>query len=431
MIKIPARGNLLRRAARARPAPSATQPALPTEELMHELQKRQVVLETRVEGLRRGLLLPATAREGSEGAGSMAPADASAMQMNEHLRAVAHYSRSLIESSLDPLIAVSTAGTIMDVNAATEVFTGVARDRLVGSDFAGYFTEPEKVRAVCELVLRKGNVISFPLAIRHASGSVADVLYNASVLRDENGEVTGLLAATRDITELKRYQVQLEHQSNYDALTALPNRNLLTERLSWAVAGCLREGKKLAVLVLNLDRFREVNDGMGRGAGDCVLQETAARLGRLVQGAHTLARTGADEFTLIGEVREAEEAADLARRMLDLLARPFRTDAKDVFLFASVGISVLPKDSDNGDTLLKSAVAAMYRIKATGGNNFLFYSAEINAHALERLDLVNDLHRAIERDELLLHCQPQVNIGTGAIVGVEALVRWQHPKRGL
>jgi diguanylate cyclase (GGDEF)-like protein len=284
---------------------------------------------------------------------------------------------------------------------------------------------------VCELVLRKGNVISFPLAIRHASGSVADVLYNASVLRDENGEVTGLLAATRDITELKRYQVQLEHQSNYDALTALPNRNLLTERLSWAVAGCLREGKKLAVLVLNLDRFREVNDGMGRGAGDCVLQETAARLGRLVQGAHTLARTGADEFTLIGEVREAEEAADLARRMLDLLARPFRTDAKDVFLFASVGISVLPKDSDNGDTLLKSAVAAMYRIKATGGNNFLFYSAEINAHALERLDLVNDLHRAIERDELLLHCQPQVNIGTGAIVGVEALVRWQHPKRGL
>ena len=247
----------------------------------------------------------------------------------------------------------------------------------------------------------------------------------------EDGKRLGAVVTLTDIRERKRYLAQLERQSNFDDLTGLPNLNLLMDRLSQAVMRCKQAEKKLAVLALNLDRFKEINDSLGRDQGDRLLQEVANRLRGLSRESDTVARIGGDEFVMVAEDTEVEAASVLAQAILRALSQPFSIGERDIFIGASIGVGILPEDGATRESLLKNAGAAMYRAKADGGNGLRFYAAEMNARSLERLDMENDLRRAVERDELVLYYQPQLSLRTGEIIGCEALIRWRHPQRGL
>jgi diguanylate cyclase (GGDEF)-like protein/PAS domain S-box-containing protein len=247
----------------------------------------------------------------------------------------------------------------------------------------------------------------------------------------EAGESLGTVVTFRDISERKRYRAEIERKSNFDDLTGLPNRNLLADRLAQGITRCRRSGGMLAVLLINLDRFKTINDSLGRTAGNTVLREVAQRLFAHTPVGVTLARTEGDEFVLTMEIDGPAAVAQLAQPLLAALAEPCQVDTRQFFLTASIGIALYPRDGDNNETLLQNAAAAMTRAKIASGNAYQFYATEMNARALERLDMENGLRRAIDQGELVVHYQPQLSLKSGAIIGAEALVRWQHPERGL
>jgi diguanylate cyclase (GGDEF)-like protein/PAS domain S-box-containing protein len=241
----------------------------------------------------------------------------------------------------------------------------------------------------------------------------------------------GTVVTFRDISEKKRYLAEIERKSNFDELTSLPNRNLLNDRLAQGIARCRQENSVLALLLFNLDRFKSINDSLGRHAGDEVLTEVARRLTARMPVGATLAHTESDEFVLAIEIGDPDELTRLAQPFLEVLKAPYQLAEREFFLSASIGIALYPRDGETVESLLQNAAAAMARTKVAGGNNAGFYTTEMNARALERLDLENGLRRAIDNGELVLHYQPQLSLKNGIIIGAEALVRWQHPERGL
>ena len=231
--------------------------------------------------------------------------------------------------------------------------------------------------------------------------------------------------------ERKQYQQQIEHQANYDALTGLPNRNLLHDRLKQAVYA-QRSMRAVAVVFLDLDHFKFVNDSLGHSIGDKLLKGIGERLRQVLRDGDTVARIGGDEFVLILNDQTRDDVIFRAMQRINAkLAEPFVIDGKELYVTCSAGISLYPQDGTDVDTLLKNADAAMYRAKEHGRNNFQFYTAEMNSKVNERLALENSLRRALERKEFVLHYQTKVDVNTGAIVGAEALLRWNHPGRGL
>jgi diguanylate cyclase (GGDEF)-like protein len=232
----------------------------------------------------------------------------------------------------------------------------------------------------------------------------------------------------RDIAERRRAEEKLRVVATHDSLTALPNRTLLHERLSHALARAQRHSRQLAVLFVDLDRFKNVNDTLGHDAGDSLLQVTAQRLYDCLRETDTMARQGGDEFVvLMEELTDREPITRVAQRILDAVSQPFVIAGQELHITASVGISIYPED---GRTLLRNADVAMYRAKEKGKNNYQFYSTQIDNYSVERLALESGLRRALERDELTLHYQPKVNIASGLITGMEALLRWQNPELG-
>jgi diguanylate cyclase (GGDEF)-like protein len=240
-----------------------------------------------------------------------------------------------------------------------------------------------------------------------------------------------LLRSMQYSIERKRYQVQLEHQANYDALTGLPNRNLLNDRLRQAVYQ-QRSPRNLAVVFMDLDHFKFVNDSLGHSIGDKLLKAMSERLRAVLREGDTVGRVGGDEFVLILNDQSNEEVIFRAmQRISSKVSEPITIDGKELYVSCSAGISMYPQDGPDVDTLLKNADAAMYRAKEHGRNNFQFYTAEMNERVNERLALENALRRALERQEFILHYQQKVDMKSGAIVGAEALVRWMHPEWGL
>ena len=240
-----------------------------------------------------------------------------------------------------------------------------------------------------------------------------------------------LLRSMQYSIERKRYQVQLEYQANYDALTGLPNRNLLHDRLHQAVQG-YRLPRTVAVAFIDLDHFKFVNDSLGHSVGDKLLKAMAERLRLMLRDGDTVARLGGDEFVIV--LHDSSSEAVIYRAMQRIaagVAEPIEIDGKELVVTCSAGISLCPQDGPDVDTLLKNADAAMYRAKERGRNNFQFYTSEMNERVNERLALEHALRRAIERREFVLHYQQRVDLRTGAIVGAEALVRWMHPEWGL
>jgi diguanylate cyclase (GGDEF)-like protein/PAS domain S-box-containing protein len=267
------------------------------------------------------------------------------------------------------------------------------------------------------------------LMFRHRNGQEVVLELSCTAIRD-GSQRNGAVVTLQDRSERKRYLAELERKSNYDELTGLPNRNLLNDRLDHAIARG-REDSLLGVLTINLDRFNSINDSLGRDAGNAVLNDVAKRLAGHVPVADTLARLDADEFVIAAEFPDPDAAARLAQQLLAALAQPFVQGKHELFLTGSIGIAVFPKDGGDRETLLRNADAAMVKAKAGGGSRHTFYTTAMNSRSLERLELENGLRRALDRGELVVHYQPQLSLRTGEIIGAEALVRWNHPEKGL
>jgi diguanylate cyclase (GGDEF)-like protein/PAS domain S-box-containing protein len=256
-------------------------------------------------------------------------------------------------------------------------------------------------------------------------------IYIAPV-RDESGSVNHFVVALYDVTATKRYQAELEYQATRDTLTSLANRNLLRDRLGQEAAYAERYGHPVWVLFLNLDRFKFVNDTLGHRAGDLLLKCVAERLQAAVRETDTVARLGGDEFVLVlAKGNDENLSPAMVQHIMDSVAQPIVIEGYEFVVSSSVGIAVCPSDGDDPEALIKHAGIAMYRAKETGRNNFQFYTSAMNESAMARLRIEGDLRNALERGEFVLHYQPQADMQTGHIVGVEALIRWQHPALGL
>jgi len=461
----------------------------------------------------------------------------------EATQAASQYSRSLIEASLDPLVTISAEGKITDVNTATEKVTGAERAGLIGSDFANYFTDPAEARNGYKQVFLKGYVTDYRLAIRHVSGKVTDVIYNASVYYNAKGEVAGVFAAARDaeltltatifesqegmfitdanavirrinkaftqitsytseeaigqkfemlrsnfhdeafytnkweiinntgmwagetmgkrkngeiypqhlsvtavkdikgivtnyvatltdITKRKAASDEIKNLAFYDTLTHLPNRRMLMDKLTKALSAINRSG---AVLFLDLDQFKSLNDTLGHDMGDILLQQVASRLRNCLRDGDTVARLGGDEFVVLIEdlseqpIEAATQTETIAKKLLNTLDQPYQMGTYEHRSTASIGATLFSDHKIGLDTIIKQADIAMYQAKADGGNTMRFYDPKMQKLISDRVDMERELRQAIEQQQFQLYYQIQVD-SSGHPLGAEALIRWKHPE---
>ena len=342
-----------------------------------------------------------------------------------------------IDASANAIIitrAIAPDYPIEYVNPAFERMTGYTSAEIIGLDISILWGSDERQSGVetIRTVLdekREGNTIL-------RTYRKDDTLYWSDIyiapVKDELGIVNHFVVAQYDITATKRYESELEFQTNRDALTGLANRNLLRDRLGQAIAYADRYGHPIWTVSVDLDRFKFINDTLGHQAGDILLKEVAARLLGAVRDTDTVARIGSDEFVLVLPERvDGTLDTAIVQCIMDAVAMPFVIAGHEFFPTCSVGVAVYPADGTDAEVLIKHADIAMYRAKETGRNNFQFYTAALNARALERLRIEGDLRNAIEREEFVLYYQPQVDLRNGRIVGMEALIRWRHPELGL
>jgi diguanylate cyclase (GGDEF)-like protein len=252
-------------------------------------------------------------------------------------------------------------------------------------------------------------------------------------VRDLTGAATThFVSVINDISDRINYQKALEHQANHDSLTGLANRNLLNDRIEQAIAWAKRNGLVMGVMLLDLDHFKLVNDGSGHLVGDALLKEVAKRLSACVRETDTVARLGGDEFVIVlTDLPNPDDVGQVAEKIQSALSRPVELVGREVFITASIGVSLYPRDGDHGEILLRYADIAMYRVKEHGRNSVRQFVPEMGSSAISRLDMEGAMRRALERGEFLLHYQPKIDLASRRIVGVEALVRWQHPQIGL
>lgn len=292
---------------------------------------------------------------------------------------------------------------------------------------------------VLDRVRRTGQPERHIVEHRFSDGQVRQFEVEYTPLRSDDGTLQGVIEASRDVTEriqtelkLKENQQALEHLALHDPLTSLPNRNLFMDRLRQSIAKARRQKRQLALMFIDLDRFKNINDTLGHSSGDCYLQEIAARLGGCVRASDTVARLGGDEFVLLLEdVHDRHAVARMARNFLRVMADSLALEGHELFPSASIGISLFPQDADNAEELMKCADAAMYQAKERGRNTFHFYTPELRSRAQDQLILESSLRQALEKEQFCLHFQPQFSLTRRRPVGLEALVRWQHPELGV
>ncbi len=331
----------------------------------------------------------------------------------------------VIACMVDALIVTDAYGLITRVNAAAGTLSDYAEQELLGKPVAMIVEDLEHLPDIAP------SVTQAPLHqetwVRTRDGKRVHTLISRSVLRNNAGTVLLL----SDMTERKQAEKNLQFMATHDLLTDLPNRILFTDRLEQALARAPWRKRQVGVLLLDLDRFKVINNTLGHEVGDALLQAAAARLSTCVRAGDTVARLGGDEFALVlTDMAHAEDALNLAQKVISGMAEPFHIDGRELFLTASAGISIYPDDGDHAVALLRHADTALYRAKDQGKNTFCVYSPALGARAAENMTMETDLRRALERNELELHYQPQVNINSGGIVGMEALLRWHHPERG-
>jgi diguanylate cyclase (GGDEF)-like protein/PAS domain S-box-containing protein len=333
------------------------------------------------------------------------------------------------------MILVSRRGRIIQANQAFCQIVGRSQEALTGASVQA-LTHPDdrQVSLTWMNRLLSGEVDDYQIEKRylHADGRAVWASLHASFVRDPEGNALYAIGQIEDITERRAMSALMAHAAIHDPLTDLPNRVLFTDRLELALARPVRSPRHVAVVFMDLDHFKLINDTMGHEGGDQLLRGVAARIRDSVRPGDTVARFGGDEFTILFEdVADAVAAREAAGRTLKALAAPFELDAGEIFVSASMGIALSGAGHDTPAMLLRNADAAMYRAKERGRGGIELYDAHEDPWTVRRLQTGNDLHRALERDEFELHYQPFVDLHTTTLVGVEALLRWRHPTRGL
>src|SRR6202521_3591937 len=339
----------------------------------------------------------------------------------------------------DAVLCTDISGKISYLNLVAETMTGWCREEAIGKPLAEVFriidgATRKTARDPMEMAVEQNRTVGLTVncVLIRRDGHESAIEDSAAPIHDRAGRVTGAVIVFHYGSAARAMSVQMTHSAQHDVVTSLPNRLLLNDRITQSIALARRQNKPTAVIFLDLDRFKYINDSLGHAIGDELLQSISKRLVAGVRASDTVSRLGGDEFViLLSEISHPEDAATSARKILLSLNAPHSIDGHDLDIAGSIGISVHPEDGEDAETIIKNADRAMYHAKEKGRNNFQFFKPEMNRQAVERQSLEGSLRRAIEREEFLLHYQPKVNLDTGEITGVEALIRWQQPDRGL
>jgi diguanylate cyclase (GGDEF)-like protein/PAS domain S-box-containing protein len=338
--------------------------------------------------------------------------------------------RVLFEQNAAGVCVTSMDGVIRDCNATFASLLESTRDQLLGQNVSTFYASPGEAGEITSLLKGVGTLNSLEVELRRASGRPLWVLQNVVLVGDS---ITGVVHATVvDISDRKRAEEQIEFHAYHDVLTALPNRKLFTDRLRHALTHAKRTGKTLAVMFIDIDHFKKINDTLGHTAGDELLLQMARRLRVCVRDDDTVARIGGDEFTVIlAELRHPEDAITVAVKVLGAVQLPLTIGEMPIVVTASVGIALYPGDGADPESLLRNADSAMYRAKEAGRNTYQLCTDEMKQRAMNRLSIESRLRSAVREQQLVLAYQPQINLVTGRTIGVEALVRWNDPERGV
>ena len=375
--------------------------------------------------------------------------DRHAIQQNLQMAA------QVFDKSRDAILILDPAHRVLAVNQAFTDITGYAPDAIIGREVPNLQTSPHEPSFYQQIwdYLVDNDHWEGEIFGERANHDIYPVHAALTAIRGGDGNVTSYIVILSDITHRRQAEAHTRHLAEHDFLTDLPNRVLFIDRLNQALATARRRATRVALMFIDLDRFKQVNDTLGHQAGDAVLKELAVRMTRCVRTVDTVSRHGGDEFVVIlADIRGADQAAHVAHTLMQAVAQPIALGAPpppedahelngheqpavarrdQVSISASIGIAMFPGDGDDADTLLKHADVAMYHAKQAGRNGLQFFSPEMNAHVVERVEMENRLRQALADNEFVLEYQPEIDVASGRTTGVEALIRWRHPQRGL
>jgi diguanylate cyclase (GGDEF)-like protein/PAS domain S-box-containing protein len=339
----------------------------------------------------------------------------------------------------DAVLTTDLLGNVTYLNLVAETMTGWSCEEALGRPLADVFkiidgTTRQVAANPAQRAIKEDKTVGLAMdcMLVRRDGFESAIEDSAAPIHNRDGRVAGAVLVFHDVSESRAIALKMSHLAQHDFLTGLPNRMLLTERLSQAIGQARRHRKQVALLFLDLDNFKHINDSLGHAVGDQLLQSIADRLTAGVRATDTVCRQGGDEFViLLAEIEQPQDAAHVAETLLAALAVPHFIDGHDLHVTLSIGISVYPDDSIDLDTVMQNADTAMFHAKANGRNNYQFFRADMNTRAVRRLFVESSLRRALKQGEFLLHYQPQIDLTSGAMIGAEALIRWQDPDLGL
>ena len=341
---------------------------------------------------------------------------------------------AVFDSTREGVLVTDAQGLIVHVNRAFMAITGYQREDVMGQQPSLFKSGRHSSNFYQQMFqnLERTGEWSGEIWNRRKSGEIYPQWQTIRVIQDDQGHVSHYVAVFSDITAIKNSEHELAHLAHHDPLTDLPNRLLFTDRAEQALASAQHHKRGCALLLLDLDHFKIINDSLGHNVGDQLLKLVGERLKGLLGPGVTLARLGGDEFAVLAEsCPQVGQAAALAQRMLEAMKQPFIFDGHQLFISASIGISLFPNDALSAEQLLRNADSALFKAKSAGREGYALYTEELTAHAQNRVEIASELRRALDQQELRVFYQPVHDLHTSRLVGVEALVRWQHPERGL